>query len=259
MNRMTATSERDQDERPTQMANDHLVVAGVVTGLWLGLAALLWLVLRAEQTDTHGAVLALSIVALAAGTAHAVIALESRRRLGVLRWPGIALLILGCAWLSHNLLMKLGMTQSLTQDIVNMTVISGIALACSQALAGHRAHRALVREAERRASAEARLAQGRLRPLGLVAVKVGHGERMVDPAAISRIQADGNFTILYGLSGKIFVSEPMKAIVERLEPYGFVRVHRSHAVNAEAVRERRRDAVVLKDDVTVAVGRAYRV
>ena len=224
-----------------------------------GAGGLLWLALRAEETDTHSAVLAISIVGLAAGTAHAVIALEGWHRLGVLRWPGVALTILGCAWLSHNLLMRLGMAQSLTQDIVNMTVISGIALACSQALAGHRARRALVKEAERRASAEARLAQGRLRPLGLVAVKVGHGERMVDPAAISRVQADGNFTILYDRSGTIFVSEPMKAIVERLEPHGFVRVHKSHAVNAEAVRERRRDAVVLKDGFTVAVGRAYRV
>jgi DNA-binding LytR/AlgR family response regulator len=51
----------------------------------------------------------------------------------------------------------------------------------------------------------------------------------------------------------------MKTVIERLEPYGFVRVHTSHAVNAEAVQERRRDAVVLRDGVTVVIGRAYRV
>ena len=92
-----------------------------------------------------------------------------------------------------------------------------------------------------------------------MAVKVGHGERMVDPATISRIEADGNFTILHEWSGPIFVSESMKTIIERLEPHGFVRVHKSHAVNAEAVQERRRDAVVLRDGVTVVIGRAYRV
>jgi hypothetical protein len=256
---MTAASPPDQDERPLQMANNRLVVAGVVAGIWLGLAVLLWLVLRTDRTGASGALLAISIVALAASTAHAVIALHGWRRLGVLRWPGMALLILVCSWLSHGILAKLGMAQSLTQDIVNMTVVSGIALACSQAWSGERARRSLAIEAARRARAEARLAQGRLRPSGLVAVKVGHGERMVDPATISRVEADGNFTILHECSGPIFVSESMKTVIERLEPYGFVRVHKSHAVNAEAVQERRRDAVVLRDGVTVVIGRAYRV
>lgn len=259
MRRMITASPPDPDERPSQMANDRLVVVAGVAGIWLGLAGLLWLALRAQEDIAGSAILALSIVAMAAGTAHAVIALHGWRRLGVFRWPVMAVMVLVSAWLSHGVLVRLGMAQSLTQDIVNMTMISGIALACNQAWSGQRVRQALASEAARRVNAEARLAQGRLRPTGLVPVKVGHGERMVDPATISRIQADGNFTILHDRAGPIFVSEPMKSIVERLEPFGFVRVHKSHAVNAEAVRERRRDAVVLGDGVTVAVGRAYRL
>jgi DNA-binding LytR/AlgR family response regulator len=150
------------------------------------------------------------------------------------------------------------MGQSLMQDIVNMTVISGMALAVNQAWSGHQARGALQSEAALRAAAEARLAEGRTRPSALVPVRVGHRERMVDPGAISRIQADGNFTILHDPRGPIFVSEPIKAVVERLEPYGFVRVHKSHAVNAEAVRERRRDSLTVVDGATVPIGRAYR-
>jgi hypothetical protein len=249
----------DEDERPLQMTNNRLVVAGVVAGMWLGLAGLLWLVLRTDRTVANGALLAISIVALAAFTAHAVIALQGWHRLGVLRWLGMPLLIVMCSWLSHEILAELGMTQSMTQDIVNMTMVSGIALACSQAWSGQRARRSLAIEAARRAKAEALLERGKLIPSGLVAVKVGHGERMVDPAMISRVEADGNFTILHECSGPIFVSESMKTVIERLEPYGFVRVHKSHAVNAEAVQERRRDVVVLRDGVTVVIGRAYRL
>jgi len=258
MEPMTATSPPNQDERPNQMANDRRAGVAAVAATWIGLAGLLWLVLRDAEPPGRAPVLALTIVASAAVTAHAVVALFGWSRLGPARWPAIAVVILACAWLAHQVLAGLGMVQSLLQDVVNMTVISGIALAVSQAWSGHQVRGVLAREALRRAQAEARLAEGRTRPSGLIPVRVGHGERMVDPTAISRIEADGNFTILHDLSGPIFVSEPMKAIVHRLEPCGFVRVHKSHAVNSEAVRERRRDALTLIDGIVVPIGRSYR-
>ncbi len=255
---MTLASPAQPDERPPQMANGRLVVAAGVAGIWLCLTALLWLALREQAPDRKAALLASTIMFLAAVTSHTAIAVHGWRAIGWFRWPVLIGVVLTCGVLSHLVLVRLGMLQSLMQDLVNMSAVSIIALAVNLAWSGHRARQSLVTEAALRARAESRLAEGRLRPSGLIGVKVGHGERMVDPGGISRIQADGNFTILHDRSGPIFVSEPMKTIVERLEPYGFVRVHKSHAVNAEAVRERRRDALVLNDGVVVAVGRTFR-
>lgn len=258
MSRMTASAPPDQDERPLAMANDRRVVVGLVAAIWVGLGGLLWLVMLGEEGAVRATLLASTIVGTAALTAHAVIAVHSRRALGPWRWPVMALVLGLLGWLSHLALMRLGMVQSLIQDLVNMTVVTGVALAISQAWSGHRARQDLTREAALRASAEARLAEGRLRPTGLLPVKVGHGERMVDPALVSHVEAEGNFSTLHLATGSVFVSEALKDMVLRLEPYGFVRVHKSHAVNAEWIVERRRDAVVLRSGISLPVGRAYR-
>ncbi len=255
---MTAAAPLDQDERPPQMSNDSLRTGAVVLGVWTTLAGLLWMTLR-EDGDAHAAGLAAVIVMAAAATSHATIAVADLRRIGPWRWPLTVGTVVILASLSHVVFSRLGMVQSLTQDIINMAVISGVALSINHGWSGRRARQSLAGEAARRATAEARLAQQRLRPSALVAVKVGHGERMINPVEISYVQADRNFTILHDEAGPIYVSESLKAITERLTPFGFVRVHKSHAVNSEAICERRYDAITLKGGVVLAVGRAYRI
>ena len=258
MSRMTAPSPPEPDERPTGRINDRLSAGPLIAAAWLGLGGLLWLLLQATEGGARGALLATAIVGVAAATAHAVIAVHGRTALGRWRWVAMAVVLGLCAAVGHALLSGLGMIQSFGQDLLNLTVISGIALAVSQAWAGRRAGLALADEARRRVQAEARLAEGRLRPTGLMAVKVGHTERMIDPAEVSHVEAEGNFAVLNMRDGRLFVSEPLKDLVERLGPYGFVRVHKSHAVNAEWIEARRRDAVVLRGGAVLTVGRAYR-
>jgi hypothetical protein len=258
MSRMTALSPPEPDERPTGRINDRLSAGPLIAAAWLGVGGLLGLLLQATEGGARAALLATAIVGVAAATAHAVIAAYGWRGLGRWRWAAMGAALGACATIGHALLSGLGMVQSFGQDLLNLTVVSGVALAISQAWAGRRAALALADEARRRAEAEARLAEGRLRPTGLMAVKVGHAERMIDPAEVSHVEADGNFAVLNMRDGRLFVSEPLKDLVERLGPYGFVRVHKSHAVNAEWIEARRRDAVVLRGGAVLTVGRAYR-
>jgi len=60
----------------------------------------------------------------------------------------------------------------------------------------------------------------------------------VDPAKIYLLQADGGDTILRTRSKKTL--RDVRALGELLaayEPYGFLRIHRSHAVNLRRIRE----------------------
>lgn len=77
------------------------------------------------------------------------------------------------------------------------------------------------------------------------------------------IGAEGNYVRLCTASETHLLRETMAHLEERLDPRGFLRVHRSNIVNLKYVKEVRREAngdsvVVLDNGQKVAMGRSYR-
>jgi DNA-binding LytR/AlgR family response regulator len=63
----------------------------------------------------------------------------------------------------------------------------------------------------------------------------------VDPAAVFVLEADGWRTaVRLAARTPLLDRRPLAEVVAAFEPYGFVRVHRNHAVNLALVRELRR-------------------
>jgi DNA-binding LytR/AlgR family response regulator len=62
----------------------------------------------------------------------------------------------------------------------------------------------------------------------------------IDSAEIIALEADGNRTFLRHTSGSYLIREPISTMAAKLNPYGFVRVHRSVLVNIAHVQELRR-------------------
>lgn len=76
------------------------------------------------------------------------------------------------------------------------------------------------------------------RPLpARVALKVKGKIVFIDPADCVAVQADGNYVFLWRASDSFMLREPICAVAKKLEPYGFVRIHRSVLVNASFVEE----------------------
>jgi DNA-binding LytR/AlgR family response regulator len=67
--------------------------------------------------------------------------------------------------------------------------------------------------------------------------------RLVDPADVYLLEAEGSATLVR-LAGRTLLrdSRSLGELLPVFEPYGFVRVHRNHAVNLNRVRELRRRA-----------------
>jgi two-component system LytT family response regulator len=87
--------------------------------------------------------------------------------------------------------------------------------------------------------------------------------RLVDPASIDWIQAEGSYVRLHAGGSSQLLRRPLSQLVERLSGAGFVRVHRSSMVNLACIAEIRPldhgDALlVLKDGVELRVSRSYR-
>jgi two-component system LytT family response regulator len=103
-------------------------------------------------------------------------------------------------------------------------------------------------------------AQGRY--LKRIVVKSGGRVVFLSAEEIDWIEAAGNYVKLHVGEKSHLLRETMKRLEEKLEPQLFVRIHRSHIVNVDRVRELEpwfngEFVVVLKSGAKLTSGRAY--
>ena len=72
-----------------------------------------------------------------------------------------------------------------------------------------------------------------------IAFKANGSILLLDLANIAAVQAEGNYVSLQHRPVPYLVHESLSSLVEKLKPYGFIRIHRSVAVNISAVEELR--------------------
>jgi DNA-binding LytR/AlgR family response regulator len=70
-----------------------------------------------------------------------------------------------------------------------------------------------------------------------IAFKANGSILLLDLADISAVQAEGNYVSLQHRPNPYLVHESLSSMVEKLKPYGFIRIHRSVVVNISAVEE----------------------
>jgi two-component system LytT family response regulator len=83
-------------------------------------------------------------------------------------------------------------------------------------------------------------------------IRYGERIRLVDPAAISWVAAEGDYVRLHTSEGEYLLRETMQGMEERLSPSSFIRIHRSTLARADFIREvrprgRGRYVAVLQD------------
>jgi len=97
------------------------------------------------------------------------------------------------------------------------------------------------------------------RPLRKITIQHAKGFKIVEVVDISRLEADSNCTILFFTDGSKFLdTRTMKVYEDLLDPKQFLRIHRSHIVNRNELKEYLRDDghfAVLKDGSQVPIAR----
>lgn len=92
-----------------------------------------------------------------------------------------------------------------------------------------------------------------------LAVDHAKGFKLFDPRTISWLEADGNCTVLHFTDGSRYLdTRTMKVYEDMLDPLQFLRVHRSHIVNTEQIREYSREDghwAVMRDGERVPIAR----
>ena len=74
-------------------------------------------------------------------------------------------------------------------------------------------------------------------PLIRMAIKVKSKILLINPGDVVAVIADGNYVLLQQESVSYLLREPISVVAKKLEPLGFIRIHRSVLVNASFVEE----------------------
>jgi two-component system LytT family response regulator len=70
-----------------------------------------------------------------------------------------------------------------------------------------------------------------------IAIKVKGRIRIINSGDVVAILAEGNYVLLQQQSSSYLLRESISVVAEALEPFGFVRIHRSVIVNSALVEE----------------------
>ncbi|NRA29485.1 MAG: response regulator transcription factor [Parvularculaceae bacterium] len=93
----------------------------------------------------------------------------------------------------------------------------------------------------------------------MLAFKDGHARRLLAPQSIDAIEAQGNLSLLHLRTGEAcLVSESLSSLEQRLEPFGFLRAHRSFLVNRAAISSIASGMLAMAGGKSVPLGRRFR-
>ena len=70
-----------------------------------------------------------------------------------------------------------------------------------------------------------------------MAIKANGKILFIDPTELVSVHAEGNYVLLQKQSGSYLLRATISEMVSKLEPYGFIRIHRSLLVNTLFVEE----------------------
>jgi DNA-binding LytR/AlgR family response regulator len=72
-----------------------------------------------------------------------------------------------------------------------------------------------------------------------IAIKTKGKILLIHPGEILAVEAEGNYVLLRRLTDSYLLRESISTMAEKLQAYGFIRIHRSVLVNASSVEELR--------------------
>lgn len=75
------------------------------------------------------------------------------------------------------------------------------------------------------------------RPLPRIAIKAKGRILFINLGEVIAVEAEGNYVSLQRGTNSFLLRETITAVAEKLEPYGFIRIHRSALVNPAFVEE----------------------
>ena len=101
-------------------------------------------------------------------------------------------------------------------------------------------------------------AKGETPLLESIFIKSGHEYIKLFPREVLFIQSDMDYTEIYLSDKKYLTTETLSHWESELEPFGFVRIHKSYLINPANIRKIVSNHVVFSDVHSIPIGRTYK-
>ena len=90
-----------------------------------------------------------------------------------------------------------------------------------------------------------------------ITITTAEGKYFFSPEEIIRLEASSNYTRIYFTGRtKMVTAKVLKEFEEMLEPYGFIRTHRTHLVNKQHILYiKNNGSIVMKDSSVAEISR----
>lgn len=88
--------------------------------------------------------------------------------------------------------------------------------------------------------------------------KSGYQNIRVDSDNIEYIESYGHYLLIHTESATFKVREKISNILEKLEPLGFIRVHKSYIINKAYIKVKRSNEINMISGVSIPIGNKYR-
>jgi len=90
----------------------------------------------------------------------------------------------------------------------------------------------------------------------MITINTSQGQYFFSPEEIVRLEASSNYTNIYfSNKKKMITAKVLKEFVQMLEPFGFVRTHRTHLVNRQYILCVTPDNIIMKDASVAGISR----
>jgi two-component system LytT family response regulator len=89
--------------------------------------------------------------------------------------------------------------------------------------------------------------------ISIISITTSKGRYFFNPEEIVRLEASSNYTNIYFTNKtKMLTSKVLKEFAEMLEPFGFLRTHRTHLINRQQIRCIAPGGNIIMKDASVA-------
>lgn len=75
---------------------------------------------------------------------------------------------------------------------------------------------------------------------------------------IRYFESYAHYMIIHTISGQFKVREKLSEILERLQPFGFIQIHKSYIVNEKYIQKINANEIVMDDHETLPIGKKYK-
>ena len=98
----------------------------------------------------------------------------------------------------------------------------------------------------------------RIEYLNMLEFQCGYQTVRMNVKNITYVESYAHYLLIHALNSTVKVREKISVALQKLEPFGFIQVHRSYVINHDRIKKIDTDNITLSDETIIPIGKKYK-